>query len=800
MKTTILFCLLFVSQLIQASELPRQNIRGKVKDQTTQLPLPGATIVLLNTSPLVGTTSDNMGNFSISGIEIGRYSLKFSYIGYKDIVLNNLLLNTGKELILEVELEESVFQQNEVVVTANGEKSDPINSMAVVSARGFTVEETGRYAGSRNDVARMASNYAGVLGANDARNDIIIRGNSPIGLLWQLEGIPVPNPNHYGSSTATGGPVSMLNNNVLMNSDFLTAAFPASYGNALSGVFDLKMRNGNDQQHEFLGQVGFNGFEAGAEGPIRKSKGSSYLANFRYSTMELMDQLGADFGTGSGVPKYKDFTAKINFPQTKLGSFSFFVLGGASDIEIWDSRRDTTEERLDFYGGEGYDLTNGSDMVTGGMNHFISYNSNTYSKFTLSASYHRFLTNIDSIIPATLNKTNIYNNDLQQTNISAKFVLNHRVNAKNNFNTGFLLQRTAFNLQEEVFFSTENSLRKTTDYDGNGMLYEVFAEWKHKFTDHLVLNSGIHGMLYGLNSTGSVEPRIGLSWQLPYDQSIGFGYGLQSQINPISVYFRQTKMNDGSFELLNKELPFAKAHHFVISYDKQLSEFMRLKVETYYQHIFQAGVDGNSLNSFSMLNQGANFGFITPDTLTASGTGRNAGLELTLEQFLNKGFYYLITGSLFDSKYKGSDEVWHNTAFNSNYIANALAGKEWNLGKKTGSKNNFALGVDIKTTLAGGQRYTPSTVVADPNNASKFMLEYNDQSAYSEQFKNYSRTDLKLAFRMNGKKMTQEFAIDIQNIFDQKNIYNEQFNKTTGEKKFTYQAGRMIIPQYRIIF
>lgn len=142
--------------------------------------------------------------------------------------------------------------------------------MATVSARSFTVEETSRYAGSLNDPSRMAANYAGVSSTSDARNDIIIRGNSPLGVLWRLNGMEIPNPNHFGSLGTTGGPVSILNNNLLDKSDFLTGAFPAEYGNALAGVFDLQMRSGNNEKTEFLGQVGFNGFELGAEGPIGK--------------------------------------------------------------------------------------------------------------------------------------------------------------------------------------------------------------------------------------------------------------------------------------------------------------------------------------------------------------------------------------------------------------------------------------------------------------------------------------------------------------------------------------------------
>jgi len=802
LKTVLFALIIFGSTLgLVANETPRQIIRGRVVDKSTLAPLPGATVIILGITPFTGTTTDINGQFRFQPVEIGRVSLRISYIGYKEVELTNLLLNTGKELVLDIELEESVFQAEEVVISATSDKSAPLNTMASVSARSFTVEETARYAGTRNDVARMASNYAGVNGSNDARNDIIIRGNSPIGLLWQLEGIPIPNPNHYGSPTASGGPVSMLNNNVLMNSDFLTGAFPAIYGNATSGVFDLRMRNGNDDKHEFLGQIGFNGFEVGAEGPIHRESGASYLTNFRYSTLELMDKLGADLGTGTGIPYYKDFTAKINLPRTRLGTISLFVLAGDSDIEIWDSRRDTTQEKVDFYAGQGFDLTNSSEMVTGGINQFKLWNAKTYSRLILAASYHRFVTNVDSLTPETLEKTTVYKNDLGETSFTGRFIVNHKLNVRNNVNAGITVRNTDFDLDEKIYFEEDAGLRTTSDYTGSAILYEAYVEWKHRFSDDLTLNTGLHGMLYGLNSTGSLEPRVGITWQTSPKQSFSAGYGLHGMLNPISVYFRQTRMSDGSYALLNKDLAYGKSHHFIVGWDRSLNPFTRIKTEVYYQKIFNTAVDGGTMSSFSLLNQGANFGFATPDTLIATGNGENIGLELTFERFLNKGLYYLLTASVFDSKYTGSDNQWRNTAFNSNYIFNLLLGKEWQIGSKSekAAKSRYSYGFDIKTTYAGGQRYTPSTVVSDPSGNGNYLLVYDDLQAFSLKFDDYVRTDIKLSFRVNGKRTTQEFAIDIQNIFDQKNIYSEKFNSNTGEKGFTYQMGRLIIPQYRII-
>ncbi len=801
MKKTVLFIsFILFSFIVSASQLPTGTIRGTITDRITKMTLPGANIVLLNTSPLIGTSSNADGKFRMENISVGRQSLKISFMGYKDVYLSNLNLNTAKELVLDIEMDENLITQKTVEINASADKSNTLNKMTSVSSRSFTVEETGRYAGSRNDVARMASNYAGIVGSNDARNDIVIRGNSPSGLLWRLEGIDIPNPNHWGALSATGGPVCILNNNVLSNSDFITGAFPAEFGNAVSGVFDLKMRNGNNEKHEFLGQIGFNGFELGAEGPINKKNASSYLINARYSTLEVMEKMGADFGTGTGIPKYKDFSMKLNFPKTKLGSFSVFALGGISDIEMWDSRKDTTKNKIDFYGGEGFDLTNGSDMIAGGITHTLFFGSNTYSKLSLSAASHTFKTTVDSLSPVQQIKIPNYRNDFTEENLSISFFLNHKINNRSFVKAGFFLKGMGFNLLERIYNSMDLALRTISDYKGFTYLLQPYLEYQYKFNDALTLNTGLHAMYYGLNNDYSLEPRLGLKWNITNNQSLSFGYGMHSQLNSISVYFRQSKMPDGSFERLNENLGMMKSQHFVMGYDRNITEYVRIKAEVYYQFLANAAVNGGSYNYYSLLNEGANFGYATPDTLKATGRGKNYGLEFTLEHFLNQGFYYLFTASLFESKYMGSDQVERNTAFNGNYVFNALLGKEFILGSlKKEQKARNILSFDLKTTYAGGQRYTPANIMYDAING-KYYRQYDENKAYSLQYKDYSRTDLKIVYRRNGKKITQEWGIDIQNLFNQQNVYSQKLNTKTGEISYIYQTGRMIIPQYRIIF
>lgn len=801
-KVAFIFCFTIIVLIngIYAQTSITQTVRGKIIDKNTRISLPGANVILLDSDPLMGTSTDENGKFRIENIPVGRISLKISFIGFEDLVMNGLNVVSAKELVLEIEMEEKVIMGEEVVINAFHDKSTPMNEMATISARSFTVDETSRYAGSYSDVSRMASSFAGVNGTDDSRNDIIIRGNSPAGLLWRLDGVNIPNPNHFGTVEGTGGPVSMINNNQLANSDFMTGAFPAEYGNALSGVFDLKLRNGNDEKHEFLGQVGFNGFELGAEGPISRKTGASYLINYRYSIYGLFEAMGVDFGTGTAIPKYQDLTFKVNIPKTKIGSFSIFGIGGRSEVSFLASEIDTTENEIDYYGGEGYDLYNGSDMAAVGLSHTYFWDKTLYTKIILSGTYHDYHVTLDSISPDDFGVYPYFRNSHKENKLIGTFYINKKFSTRHTIKSGVTITHMNYDFIDSVFMDEDDRFDITTDFDGKSYLLQPYFQWQYRINNKLTLNSGLHYQQFTYNNTWALEPRVGMKWKFSPTKSISFGYGLHSQLAPVTLYFNQTRLPDDSYLQPNKDLDMTRSHQFVLGYDQNINNNLRLKSEIYYQYIFNAGVDGNERNSYSVLNEGANFYTASPDTVVNDGTGYNYGLELTLEKFLTKGLYYLVTVSLFDSKYKGSDDVERNTAFNGQYILNGLIGKEWILGKNSTKirKRQYTFLVDMKMTYAGGQHYTDFVTVPDGNG--NYVAVYDDENAFAEKYKDYFRTDLRLAFRQNSKKTSIELALDFQNLFNSKNIFNQKYNSNTGEIEYTYQLGLQIIPQLRILF
>jgi len=765
-----------------------QTIRGTIVDKQTQGPLPGAIISVLNSYPFLVTSTNELGKFRIDNVPLGRKQIKISFVSYKEKA-QTVVLTSGKETVLNIELEESVFQGEEIVITAEIDKTKTNNKMATVSSRVFSTEEANRYAGSRGDPARMAANFAGVSGANDSRNDIIVRGNSPLGVLWRLNGLDIPNPNHFGSMGSSGGPISILNNNALDNSDFMTGAFPADYGNATAGVFDLKMRTGNNEKREFLGMVGFNGFEVGAEGPFsKKKKNASYMVNYRYSTLSVFKYLGLDFGTGSAVPQYQDVTFKIDMPTKKAGKFSVWGIGGLSKAELLQSQQSKDNN---LYGYSGRNTSFKSNVGAGGISHTYLINISSYLKTNIGITgQSNYITSDRVDTSASLQTVRPeYRNESYTTRYTANTTYNKKINSRNFINAGVYIDiyNTSYVDSTDVNGTGFVTLR---NYKGQTSLSRGFIQWKHHFSEKLSLNTGFTYQYLLLNKSKSPEPRLGLKYEINKKQSVSFGAGLHSQVQPLYIYFATANLGNGTVKETNRNLDFTKAAHAVIAYDVNLFNSVRIKTELYYQYLYKIPVKSRS-DYFSAANLGADFNSPNLDSLVSNGTGENYGFELTLEKFYSKGYYFLVTGSLFESKYKGSDGVIRNTAFNGNYVFNALAGKEF----KIKEKHIFAL--DVKFTYAGGKRYVPidltSSIIA--NNEIR-----NGLLAYQPQYDPYVRLDVKPSYKINTKRFTHEISVDIQNVTKHNNIFQQQYDMNTQKIKTDYQLKFFVIPQYRLTF
>lgn len=792
LKLFFLLTLFCFYRTIAIAQTYTQTIRGKVIDVDSKSTIIGANIVVLNSDTLLGVTTDVNGNFRLENISVGRHTLKVSSIGYEDAVLNNIIVTSGKESILTIELREKVYTSETIEIVAETDKTKANNDLVTVSSRNFQAEETGRYAGSRGDPSKMVANYAGVSSGNDARNDIIVRGNSPLGVLWRLEGVDIPNPNHFSAQGATGGPISMLNNNILGNSDFLTGAFPAEYGNKTAAVFDLKLRNGNNERNEYTGQIGINGVELGAEGPISKKQGSSYLINYRYSTLELFNKLGIRFGV-SAKPEYQDVSYKVHIPTQKAGVLSFWGIGGTSKLSLLDS---DIKQGDWSYISKGENLGFRTSMAAAGISHLYFFNPKFSGKLSLSISGTNLDAYVDTISPVDRSEFLDRKNNSTEGNLIGNYTITNKINSHHLIKIGATYQNIYFNA------SSYNYSGKYGKYiydlkvkNSNAGLVQSFIHWQYRPIDELTINTGIHYQNFLLNNTQAIEPRFGIRWQISKKQNISAGYGMHSMIQPTIYYFYGTYLPaTDSYYQSNRNLDLTKSQHAILGYDFNFFKNYRLKLEGYYQYVYNVPVQKQYRSSFSMINVGnALEGIPLVDTLINTGTGENYGVELTIEKFFSNHFYFLTTVSVYDSRYKGSDMVTHNTSYNGGYVFNALAGYELPLGK---NKNKY-FSLDLKYTQAGGNRYTPIDI-----EKSKLLEKavYMDEKAFSAKHKDYSRFDVKLSYKTNRKKTSQIFFVTIENIFDTQNILRESYNAEAQQIQREYQLGLFPYGGYRIEF
>ncbi|MFN5148108.1 MAG: beta-sandwich domain-containing protein [Flavobacteriia bacterium] len=761
-----LFLILVLNSTAYAQ--PSQTVRGKVYDSETNFPLYGSKVEIFTGDSLkkFRAITNEEGQFTIEKVPVGKYELEVK-IPSHDIKIITIEVNSGKETVANIPMNERIIEQQEVKVTAR-KKGEVINEMALISAQQFSVEETNRYPGSRMDPARMASNFAGVQGADDSRNDIVIRGNSPLGVVWKVEGIDIPNPSHFAISGSTGGPVSVLNNKILGNSDFFMSAFPAEFGNSTSGIFDLKLRNGNNNIHEFTGQFGFLGTEVMAEGPMGKNNRSSYLIMGRYSTLSLFQQLGIQIGTDA-VPVYGDIAFKFNWSLKKGGSLSFFGIGGKSDIDILISEQ--TEYSEEFYGEGDRDQYFGTSMGVTGLNFKKSLSEKTYITSTLALSYEEQHANHNYLIRTLENNNTTIRIDsiyplmgykFQNTKTSAFFSLNHKINKKHLIKAGINADAFFINQKDSALaLVSDDNFVTRWDYNGTALLIQPFVQWKFRMSDKMDLTAGLHSQYFSMsNSVSPIEPRVGWKYKMEGNQSIFAGAGMHSGTQPLYTYTYHQYDAAGQKIYHNKNMDFSRSIHTGLGYEKSLGKGLNIRTEAYYQYLYNIPVTIIP-SSFSLINMGSGFARFFPDSLQNTGTGYNYGLELTVQKYFDKSFFFLFSGTIYDSKYLGSDGIVRNTSYNGTYVANLLAGKEF----KINEKQTLSLG--FKTTVAGGKRYGYVDAAA-----SSLLNEviFRDSLFNERQFKDYFRLDAKIGWKLNTKHVTHEIGLDLVNVLNTQNL------------------------------
>ena len=789
MRHQIFFLLLFTCTTLSAQEFT-QTLRGSVIDQENLHQLAGATVQLLTSSPTLGIVVDEQGQFRFDDVPVGRHQLLVTYLGYETRRLDNILLSSGKEVVLEIKMEESFTQIDEIVLTAERNRQQPLNEMAVVSAKMFSVEDTQRFAATLFDPARMAQTFAGVAGGGeDLENEIVIRGNSPRGLLWRLEGIDIPNPNHFANPAGSGGAVSMLSASTLSNSDFFTGAFPAEYGEALAGVFDLRLRTGNNQTRESSFMFGALGTEVSLEGPFRAKGQSSYLINYRYSTLAILKPFLKDF-LGDVVPTYQDLSFKFNFPTQKMGTISLFGLWGDNDAS---SSAEPDQSQWTEAGDEESFFERSKLKVTG-LRHQISLSENTYWRTVVAHTTDEYNDEATEFLPEEnyrerLLTRSTFENKLWRIHTS----LNTKFNAKSSLRLGGFFTHWEYILKSENNDIDTETISTFFDDKGATNRFQAYAQWKWRWQENLSLLSGLHWSALQLNNTHSFDPRLSLRWQINPKTNLNFSLGKHSQHQHPSTYLVEEITDNAQRTRPNLNLDFTKAIHYVIGINHRFTPQLLLTAELYYQDLYDVPIQAEEGKVGSLLNSSSIWDILGAGEVTNKGQGRNYGIDLTLDKQFAKGYYFLMTASLYDSSFTAQDGRRFPTQYAGRYLLNLLYGKEW----KARKRNNRTWNFNVRYSLRGGNRYTE---INQEQSIRDDELTFFEDRAFALQYPNYSRIDTGVRYTINKAKSTHAFMLDFQNFFNRKNIHSQVFDLDDRQTTTYYQSGLIPNFNYRITF
>ena len=774
-----------------------QTIKGSVTDAITGEALIGAAVKVAELKDAGGITNID-GEFSITITQPGRYTIETSYMGYEPSVLKEVLVAGAKDVVLDITLRESSTDMNEVVIKPRVNKESTVNPTALVGGMMLSMEEASRYAGGYNDPARLVTAFAGVAGQGDG-NGISVHGNAPQFMQYRLEGVEIFSPNHFADLYSAGfGMVSALNSNVITNSDFFVSTFNSSYNNALSGVFDVRMRAGNNSKFENGVQVGSVGIEWTSEGPISKKNNSSFIFNYRYGfstiarKLKLIDTYGSQYD-------FQDLSFKLNFPTKKAGTFSAFALGFIDkswdvelDIEDIHSIYDASDQEGSLYNA----LLGASHKI-----HFdnkwtwrttAAYNMQ-HNKVDMEYWGLNFDANHKPIgfegkdYPFSYLKQNedraVFNTELSKQ-VTPRWLLqlggeySHRF-----FDLNF---RTAENVYEPV---SPTPYYATKDNTG---LASIFWSNLWKPTDNLSFNIGLSGSYFLLSKDFSIEPRASMKWEPGKRHSISLGYGLHSMIEKLDAYFFRNA--DGT--MANKDLGLSKAHHLLTTYMYKFTDNLNLRFNAYYQYGFDTPVGING-STFCTVNRLFNY---IEEPLVNEGNTRNYGADITLEHYMSRGFYGQVNGSLFKSEYRGLDKKWRNQLYDRGYMVKVLGGKEWMIGKRKQDVFN----VSVKYTLQGGLRHTPIDVDAMKANVAAGII--NDQPIYKEdeamtlQFDPTSILDLTVSYKINRKNVGHTIAFEGVNILQHETPYAVHYDLGTGQLRVDKSGISLPNIYYRIDF
>ena len=747
MYKKIIFIILSLSNICAA-----QNIRGIVTDALNSKSLTGANITLLGTD--FRTESDSNGIFRFTNLTSKIYIAEVSFLGYAKTIVKDIEVVKGSDAIANVALQIADNQLNTVVV--NGERNDVFH--ALQTQYPLSVAQTLRFPAAFNDPARLAMNSPGVTNDNDLGNGLSIHGYAPAAMQWRLEGVEILNPNHLANAssfndqaTASSGGVNALSTQMLGTSALVTGAYSSEYNNLISGCMDMRLRNGNDEKHRFTTQIGLFGLDLAAEGPLpslspsRKEgkNGTSYLINYRYSTVGLLLQMGVPLSEEK--VNFQDLAWNFHFPIGKKSDLKVFGMLGNSR-NTFETKKDTIRNNRD--------LTNvyyKDRLQVYGANFKSQLNSKT--SFYLSAAYsstapslvrQNFDKNFKLLDEFTANTAqNLWSvNTFVQNKLSNTFSIKYGVNI-------------SYSIFKRVYFGTSNIYTDLKYQKRNHSLLVGISLVTNTFSGPILISQKY--------KTVHFLPKISYAYRIDDDKKIVFSASQQSKFDLVSNQFML------NFDKKSKNQHFSAGLFFHNTLAKKITNTVYFNLE--YIAIPERL---DFIRNFSKQN--------------------NYGVEAQYEKTFARNIFFNANGSLYKALVKSEFNTFFTNYFGANYTLNLSLGKEWT------KKANKIWGASTHIINNGANYLSPMESNMTTFQKQVIVIDYITSNDFGFKLQNYFRTDLRLYYKRDRKTWSSTLSLDIQNVTNKQNIafeYYDTFLKKTSTK---YQNGLIPILAWRANF
>ncbi len=712
-------------------------IKGKVKNAINNEVLPSVVVVIQGST--VATTTGFDGFFELKNLKPGFYNVEFKLIGFKKKLLYEIQVNNLKASIVDIELEEDSRNINTVEVTA---KNFYKPAESPVSLRTIGVSEIKRNPGGGRDISKVIQSLPGVASSATFRNDIIIRGGAPNENKFYLDGIEIPNINHFATQGSTGGPVGLINVDFVREVDFYSGAFPANRGNSLSSIFDFKFKDGrNDKQFASM-TVGSSDLALVAEGPINSK--TTYMASYRKSYLQfLFRAIGLPF-----LPEYNDFQFKVKSKIDDKNEITFIGLGALDDFSLNLDANETETQKFQLETLPVFLQSN----YTIGVN-YKHYKAHGYSTVVLSRNYLKNTTkkykenSEDSVMLLNYASTEIENKiRIENTSRHQGYKFNYGISAEQASYTNDTYQLNPFGLID--YTSTLNLIR-----------YGAFAQIAKGFVnDRLQLSSGLrldgNNFATGMsNPLDQLSPRFSAAYALSDKWSLNFNTGIYYQTPAYTVL----GYRDTNGILTNTNVKYISVKQVVGGIEYNTLSNLRFTAEGFYKGYANYPMLLSNGDTIPLANLGIDFGVVGNKPVAGLTKGRSYGVEFLAQQKLNKGFYGIVALTLVHSEFNDKNNKSVVSSWDSKYIVSLTAGKIL--------KRNWELGLKLRS--AGGAPYTPfnkefSSVIANYNaNPAGFL---DNSKLNTNRLPAFYQLDARIDKKYNFKKWNLNVFIDITNL------------------------------------